>query len=150
MLQRLIHEQKSRIDGERTSNSSSLPDATRELMRVAALKACELDCVNKVMRNFCSQFARNLCLTESKFDVALHIKPGKSAASWKSKTRSVPGPLTSFPPAVIFPLDAVSRPATMFKSVDVPQPLVSEDTRIHQLQSRDQQGVKPLQRVHHR
>jgi hypothetical protein len=47
---------------------------------------------------------------------------GRSAYSWNTIPRSAPGPVTLLPDTRISPDVGLSRPATMRRKVDLPQP----------------------------
>ena len=50
------------------------------------------------------------------------VSHSKSAPCWNTMPRSAPGPVTAFPPTVTVPRVGRRKPATMFKSVVLPQP----------------------------
>ena len=51
------------------------------------------------------------------------VSHGNSAYSWNTTPRSGPGRVTGSPPTLIRPPVGASKPATMNRSVDLPQPL---------------------------
>ncbi len=106
----LIHEQNGRVVGEHASNGCTLPHAARELVRILTLESGKPDEVDEAPSDARPLFAGDAFQTQAELDIGLRRLPRQQRILLEdhATVRTRPRDL--------------SRPATMRRKVDFPQP----------------------------